>query len=382
MRPASPGKRAAAGLLAVFLALGGAACGRREEAARPAPAPDGTIQELRADASITTDVNARSPAFVREDFAGNLVRTQDAIGRRVLLLDFWSVFCQSCLQEMPFLRGLHEKYAGAGLEIVGVNTDFFTRERIEKFMDKTGLKLPYALVHDRDQSLARLFSVEALPVLVLIDSEGWIRMVHLGYRPADEGMIESRVRRACNGIRETVVTLQPVAGTTEFAPPEQGRAILAPGAAVGDFAATDAAGAPFSFTAWRGDAPAVVFFWSVFCQPCRREFAHLEGLAARASVPGLKVLAVNVDSPKLKPVAARMLDAGGRGLVGVFDRHLEGGKLEVAGQFGVGNTPSTFLVGAEGSVRAAWAGEVDRAALEAALARLAGAPPAPAGGGR
>ena len=158
----------------------------------------------------------------------------------MLLLDFWSVFCQSCLQEMPFLQELHRRHAAEGLEIVGVNTDFFPKERILKFMEKTGLAPPYPLIHDRDQSLSKLFSVEALPVLVLIDSSGWIRMVHLGYKPDDEREIERRVSQACGRIKETVVTLQPVGGTTAFSPPEKGWALVPAGTKVDGFVVLDA----------------------------------------------------------------------------------------------------------------------------------------------
>lgn len=361
---------------ASLLAL--ASCRQSPEPAPTSPAaPAGTIRERSGGPSVTTDVNARAPAFARTDFAGGLVRTQDAIGRKVLLLDFWSVFCQSCLKGMPFLQRLHEKYAAAGLEVVGVNTDFFPKERIEAFMRKTGLNLPYQLVHDRDQSLAKLFSVEALPVLVLIDSEGWIRMVHLGYRPDDEGEIERRVRRACAGIRETVVTLQPVGGTTAFSPPESAPAIAAPGTPVGGFVALDADGGEFPFARWRGGSPALVFFWSLFCQPCRKELGPLAELAADPPVPGLRVLAVNVDSPKLRPQAARFFAAEGRGITGVFDREAGGGRHEVAGLFGVSATPSTFLVGPEGTVRASWSGEVDAGTLVAGI--RAHLRPAPAG---
>jgi thiol-disulfide isomerase/thioredoxin len=354
----------AARLLCGLLAAGSCpACGRKRT---PAGAAAGTIRELTADDSVTTDVNARAPAFARADFSGALIRTQDAIGSKVLLLDFWSVFCQSCLREMPFLKDLQRRYGPEGLQIVGVNTDFFPKERINGFLDKTGLALPYPLIHDRDQSLSKLFSVEALPVLVLIDSAGWIRMVHLGYRPEDEREIERRVSQACGRIKDTVVTLQPVGGTTAFSPPEKGRSLAAPGTPVGGFTAIGADGGEFSFAAWRDDAPALVFFWSIFCQPCREEFsAWLAGCAP--PLPGLA--AVNT----IRSCAGRRRDAAAwEELTGVFDRESEGGRFEVAGLFGVAATPSTFLVGSDGTVRATWSGEVDEATLTAGILAHAG----------
>jgi thiol-disulfide isomerase/thioredoxin len=199
-------------------------------------------------------------------------------------------------------------------------------------------------------------------------------MVHLGYKPDDEREIERRVSQACGRIKETVVTLQPVGGTTAFSPPEKGRAPAAAGTLVDNFVALDAEGRDAPFARWRAGAPAVVFFWSLFCQPCREEFGRLESLAEHPPVPGLKVLAVNVDSPKLRQQAARFLAARGSAIAGVFDREREGGRYEIAGLFGVSSTPSTFIVGADGTVRAAWSGEVDEATLAAGIrANLAAA---------
>ena len=124
-----------------------------------------------------------------------------------------------------------------------------------------------------------------------------------------------------------------------------------------------------SFAGWRGRAPAVVFFWSLFCQPCREEFGPLGEIAARPPVPGLRVLAVNVDAAKLRGQAARFFAGRGGRITGVFDREDGNGHHEVAGLFGVSATPSTFLVGPEGTVLASWSGEVAAAELAASIER-------------
>lgn len=351
-------------------------CGREQETG-DASVPSGIIRELEADSSITTDVNARAPAFARRDTTGKILRTQDFIGRKVLLLDFWSVFCQSCLEEMPFLQELYSSYHDQGLEILSINTDFFPLARIESFMKSTGLELPFPLIHDRDQGLSKLFQVEALPVTVLIDSSGWIRMVHLGYRPKDHKMITSRVRKACRKIKETVVTLQPVEGRTAYSPPGTGHALLPAGAPAPDFEAVDESGRRGSFADLRSDAPSLVFFWSLFCQPCREEFPHLQSLSKKFSSSGLKVFAVNIDSARLYPAAIRFAGKHGKGLLSLFD-DLSGGDA-IADAFGVHFTPSIFAVASDGTIRYSVAGEVEPAALDEEVARLiAGqAPPDP-----
>lgn len=368
-RPAYPVVIARSMRCALIALLFLSGCGREERDVE-GPVPAGIIQEIRGEKSITTDVNARSPAFARETMGGGVVRTQDYIGRRVLLLDFWSVFCQSCLEEIPFLLELYRDYHDQGLEIVSVNTDFFPESRIVSFMRKTGIDLPFPLVFDRDQSLSKLFQVDALPVTVLIDSSGWIRMVHLGYRPSDKKIIESRVRKACRKIKETVVTLQPVDGRTAFAPPESGTSFLDAGSMAPGFSAADAKGSQVSFSDLRGESPAVVFFWSLFCQPCREEFPLLADLARRGAPRGLKSFSVNLDAAKLLPAAIKFSRKRGDGLVALFDSLPGGESAGAAGAFGVHYTPSIFLIAADGTIRFSASGEISRARLEEEMESL------------
>jgi thiol-disulfide isomerase/thioredoxin len=356
---------ASALLLLTFLSAG---CGS-EPPAPEVSAPAGIIQELQSDSSITTDVNARAPAFAREDRSGNIVKTQDYIGGKVLLLDFWSIFCQSCLQEIPFLQELHRDYHDEGLEIISINTDFFPQVRIEKFMEKTGIDLPYTILFDRDQSLSKLFQVEALPVTVLIDSSGWIRMVHLGYRPDDQKMIESRVRRYCRKIKETVVTLQPVEGQTAYAPPGRGRSLLDRDSPAPDFEALGEGGAS-TFSSLREGEPSVIFFWSLFCQPCKEEFPRLVALAKKYSERGLRIFAVNVDTAKLRPAASRFAGKRGKGLISLFDEVPSGKTGKAAEAFGVHFTPSLFFISPDGKVLFSASGEVSSADLERQVADL------------
>jgi len=330
----------------------------REEAPEMTTPPAGIIQEVSSGKSVTTDVNARAPAFARETMGGETVRTQDFIGQQVVLLDFWSVFCQSCLEEIPFLQELYREYHDQGLEIISINTDFFPSARIAGFMKKTGIDLPFPLILDRDQSLSKLFKVEALPVTVLIDSSGWIRMVHLGYGPSDRKMIEKRVRKACDRIKETIVTLQPVDGRTAFAPPDAGVGLLEAGAAAPDFLADDDEGRKTSFADLRGDSPAVVFFWSLFCQPCREEFPVLVDMARTYAPRGLKSFAVNLDTEKLFPAAAAFARKKGGGLTALFEDSAAGRESGGAAAFGVRYTPSTFLLAGDGTISFASSGEV------------------------
>ena len=52
---------------------------------------------------------------------GEPLKPEDLQGK-VVLLDFWAVWCGPCVATFPHLREWHEKYAEKGLVMVGLTT--------------------------------------------------------------------------------------------------------------------------------------------------------------------------------------------------------------------------------------------------------------------
>ena len=55
-------------------------------------------------------------------------------GKKVVVLDFWSIYCASCIEEMPPLIEIYNEFQDKGLVIIGVNLDSFGTHRVVKFM--------------------------------------------------------------------------------------------------------------------------------------------------------------------------------------------------------------------------------------------------------
>jgi len=99
---------------------------------------------------------------------------------KVVLLDFWATWCPPCLQMIPVLHDLHHEWGARGVEMVGVSSDGAqtSPDEIRAFLrDRPS---PYPMVLD-DGTANALYKIRALPQLVLIDREGAIRKVFIGY---------------------------------------------------------------------------------------------------------------------------------------------------------------------------------------------------------
>lgn len=118
------------------------------------------------------------------------------IGNKAIVLDFWSIYCVSCVQEMPRLVEIHDRYKEQGLVTVGVDLDSFGVKRVVKFVRGLDFKVSYPIVVDKRREVAAKYGVSVLPTTVIIDRKGKISYYHVGYAPGDEAEIEARVKEA------------------------------------------------------------------------------------------------------------------------------------------------------------------------------------------
>jgi len=83
---------------------------------------------------------------------------------------------------IPQLRDWHERYAGAGLTIVGVHSPEFAWEKpLERVAEATRqLGIRYAVVQDNDFAIWRRYGTWAWPTAVLVDKKGVVRFSHIG----------------------------------------------------------------------------------------------------------------------------------------------------------------------------------------------------------
>jgi thiol-disulfide isomerase/thioredoxin len=99
---------------------------------------------------------------------------------RPLLLNFWASWCGPCEMEMPVMERLSKAYAGR-VWFVGLNVDE-TRGEVLKFLEKHPVSYPIVMVGNMVSDTSRAYSLEGIPLTVIITADGRVALVGTGYR--------------------------------------------------------------------------------------------------------------------------------------------------------------------------------------------------------
>lgn len=151
-----------------------------------------------AGSTKTTDAT-QATDFSGRDTDGKTVRLSDYLGKQVVLLDFWSTYCEPCKAEMPHLRRFYDTYKAKGFVVIAISMDGpETVADVPAFARRNGMTFPVVL--DEDSSIASLYNPKkSAPLSVLIDKSGKIVDVHEGYNPGDEEVLLKHLRDLLDG---------------------------------------------------------------------------------------------------------------------------------------------------------------------------------------
>jgi len=90
----------------------------------------------------------------------------------VIALNFWATWCGTCIQQFPFLNAYYQKNRNRGFIMLSVNIDE-DLGKASRLVSKR--QFGYPVLFDPANQASRLYSVDDLPTLYLIDRDGYIR---------------------------------------------------------------------------------------------------------------------------------------------------------------------------------------------------------------
>lgn len=141
-----------------------------------AEAPDSLAGKKASEAlaaAAPLAVGDRAPDVEGRTLSGGSFRLS-ALRGRVVLVDFWGMWCGPCVAQLPALRKLHERFHGKPFEIVGIDSDKDV-DALRRFVAANRLTWTMVIDGGTDGPVAKAWRLNAWPASFLLDGEGVIR---------------------------------------------------------------------------------------------------------------------------------------------------------------------------------------------------------------
>ncbi|HEX6981438.1 MAG TPA: TlpA disulfide reductase family protein [Balneolaceae bacterium] len=92
----------------------------------------------------------------------------------MVVLDFWSVSCGPCIEEIPRLNDLAKKYSDK-TTLISINSDLLygsTKEELQEFVAEHNIRYP-VILDTQQKNLMQQFGVNGWPARFLLNKEGY-----------------------------------------------------------------------------------------------------------------------------------------------------------------------------------------------------------------
>ena len=154
-----------------------------------------------AQSLIAEPIRARKnlvPAFEWRTLRGKSLSSEDIAGK-VVLLDFWATWCKPCINAVPSLRDLAEKYEDDPFVLVSLSVDS-SEGKVRDFIRKHTMKWPQ--VWDRERWGRTNLRVSKFPTYIIVGADGEILHRYSGGGGGIERRLERDVGRAVRAAKK------------------------------------------------------------------------------------------------------------------------------------------------------------------------------------
>lgn len=112
-----------------------------------------------------------APDFVLTTLDDQKSSLKDYQGQYVLL-NFWATWCPPCLEEMPSMETVYQRYQDKGFTVVAISSDEGGKADISPFIEKLGVTFPILI--DADKTVSKVYGAVNLPLSFLLNREGHV----------------------------------------------------------------------------------------------------------------------------------------------------------------------------------------------------------------
>ncbi|HEY5999238.1 MAG TPA: TlpA disulfide reductase family protein [bacterium] len=140
------------------------------------------------------------PAVKGRSVSGDEIDVGALIGKRVIVLAFWSIYCKPCVEEISSLIRLQEQLGGDKLEVIGINADTEVgvarvRTFMARFEEFEKRKVNYPVIFDENGAISKLLGVGFLPTVLSVNLKGQVEKIFMGFEEKSEQEIFTGIKR-------------------------------------------------------------------------------------------------------------------------------------------------------------------------------------------
>jgi peroxiredoxin len=133
--------------------------------------------------------------FKLKNLEGDDVELEKVLERGPVLIDFWATWCQPCIEELPHVDEIGEKYEDQGLTVLAISIDATKSLSKVKSFIKTH-QYGFEVLLDPNRRTLRKLKSSTVPYVLLVAPDGEIVYIHSKYRKGDEKELEQVVAQA------------------------------------------------------------------------------------------------------------------------------------------------------------------------------------------
>lgn len=125
--------------------------------------------EQQAPAATEDPEKIMAPDFTLKDLSGNDITLSDYEGK-IVILNFWAVWCKYCIEEMPDFNTLDKELEETGdAVILAVNVQE-SKQTVQKYLTENDIGLKVLM--DEDGAIASTYGVSGYPTTFIINPDG------------------------------------------------------------------------------------------------------------------------------------------------------------------------------------------------------------------
>jgi peroxiredoxin len=137
-----------------------------------------------------------APNFELRLLDGGTIELAAKKDKEIVVLDFWATWCGPCRVAMPVIDRVTKEFEDQGVRLYAVNLEE-EPEQIREYLKSVNLSIQVAL--DTDGSVAEAYKAFSIPQTVIVDKDGTVQVVHVGYSPNMEAELREQLTQLTEG---------------------------------------------------------------------------------------------------------------------------------------------------------------------------------------